>query len=79
VNTGLVSLAPALEAHPSTSAQELVKHQGVGICDLTSKTCRWPLWGDSKRMPVEEQFYCGERALSGHHYCALHARMAYKA
>jgi GcrA cell cycle regulator len=43
------------------------------LMDLTSDTCRWPLWGD-----VVSDQYCGAKLLSGSPYCRHHARMAWR-
>ena len=34
------------------------------IMQLTSRTCRWPLWG-KERLPVEKRYYCGETVAAG--------------
>jgi hypothetical protein len=45
------------------------------IMQLTSRTCRWPLWG-KERLPVEKQYYCGEAVAAGVH-CAVHCKLTY--
>ena len=45
------------------------------IMQLTSRTCRWPLWG-KERLPVEKQYYCGEAVAAGV-YCAAHCKLTY--
>jgi hypothetical protein len=45
------------------------------IMQLTSRTCRWPLWG-KERLPVENQYYCGEAVAAGV-YCAAHCKLTY--
>jgi hypothetical protein len=43
------------------------------IMQLTSRTCRWPLWG-KERLPVEKRYYCGEAVAAGV-YCAVHCKL----
>jgi hypothetical protein len=45
------------------------------IMQLTSRTCRWPLWG-KERLPVEKQYYCGETVAAGV-YCTVHCKLTY--
>jgi GcrA cell cycle regulator len=45
------------------------------IMQLTSRTCRWPLWG-KERLPVEKQYYCGEAVAAGV-YCTAHCKLTY--
>lgn len=47
---------------------------GVGMLELTEKTCRWPL-GDPKKSGFH---FCGGRALPGIPYCSGHAAVAYQ-
>ncbi len=45
----------------------------IGLVDLTSKTCRWPI-GD----PKDDDFhFCGKEIAIGEIYCAKHAAIAY--
>lgn len=47
--------------------------QRVTLTELTSETCRWPLWGDDAR----EGFYCGGAVSDDHRvYCRQHAMCA---
>jgi hypothetical protein len=43
------------------------------IMQLTSRTCRWPLWG-KERFP--ERYYCGETVAAGV-FCTVHCKLAY--
>jgi hypothetical protein len=45
------------------------------IMQLTSRTCRWPLWG-KERLPVEKRYYCGEAVAAGV-YCTVHCKLTY--
>lgn len=50
----------------------------VTLMDLTSETCRWPLWSDAN----PEHLYCGAPGAGMENkrpYCPLHSRMAYRA
>jgi GcrA cell cycle regulator len=44
----------------------------VDIYHLTSGTCRWPLGEVKDRPPY---MYCGAKPVTGHRYCAHHARI----
>jgi hypothetical protein len=57
---------PAEAARPATRCT---------IMQLTSRTCRWPLWGSNERLPVE-RYYCGETVAAGV-YCAAHCKLTY--
>jgi GcrA cell cycle regulator len=43
------------------------------LMDLTSETCRWPLWSNE----LSDQ-YCGSKPLDGCPYCGFHSRIAYQ-
>jgi GcrA cell cycle regulator len=45
----------------------------VSMIDLTSQTCRWPLWEDD-RAP---RLYCGAQVITGGSYCREHSGLAY--
>lgn len=47
--------------------------RGVPLLRLTSRTCRWPLWGDHVRPTPDVAFYCGADVADGGSYCACHA------
>jgi hypothetical protein len=56
-------------------------HEGsskpVDIWQLTSRTCRYPLWRDSE--PISEKLYCGDTVVEGLVYCPCHARLCLSA
>lgn len=48
------------------------------LMDLTSETCRWPLWTDAN----PERLYCGADGADMENkrpYCPVHSQMAYRA
>lgn len=52
--------------------------RGCTLMDLTSETCRWPLWTDAN----PERLYCGADGADMENkrpYCPFHSRMAYRA
>jgi GcrA cell cycle regulator len=51
----------------------LPEEQRCTLLELTSETCRFPLWGSDER----EGFYCGAKPVPGLPYCLGHCRMAY--
>jgi GcrA cell cycle regulator len=60
------------QAAPSA---DVVPLRAIGLSDLTSTTCRWPI-GD----PLEAGFgFCGARCVAGEPYCAAHQAVAFAA
>jgi GcrA cell cycle regulator len=43
------------------------------LMDLTSQTCRWPLWSDAR----PERLFCGAIPAKGLPYCCAHSAIAY--
>lgn len=52
---------------------------GISIHDLDAlmMRCRYPLWDDDAKLPVEEQMYCGDAVRIGRSYCPYHCSIAY--
>lgn len=82
LNTGAVLVWPLIrsgEGDPSVMPDQ--RRPGSHSCtlmDLSSATCRWPLWTDA--MP--ERLYCGADGADMENkrsYCPFHSRMAYRA
>jgi hypothetical protein len=51
---------------------------GIGIDQLDSRVCRWPLWEDVPRDARlgDQMRFCGGHAVVGSSYCSEHAAMA---
>jgi len=47
--------------------------EGISLMELTSETCRFPLWGG-----VISDQYCGAKSIEGCPYCGFHSRIAYQ-
>jgi hypothetical protein len=63
-----------LRDHPDEAVPvALPRRQGVTLMELTSRTCRWPLWG-RERFP--ERYYCGAAVAAGGVYCPVHCMLA---
>jgi GcrA cell cycle regulator len=43
------------------------------LMELTSETCRWPLWKD-----VVSDQYCGAKPVDGSSYCPVHSKKAWR-
>ena len=44
---------------------------------IERKECAWPLWGNSRNLPEDKKFCCGNPIAPGvQSYCACHARMS---
>jgi GcrA cell cycle regulator len=67
---------PTPRRAPAEAAQEVFADR-VSIFELSSETCRWPLW--ALDVPFHEKFYCGGWTIEGSPYCAGHARLCYAA
>jgi hypothetical protein len=58
-----------------TADQEPAAERGVGIGQLNSRVCRWPLWGN-ETPAADRMRFCGEAAIIGSPYCSAHAATA---
>jgi hypothetical protein len=58
---------------PAPVVADIPRRQGLTLMELTSRTCRWPLWGKERR---PERYYCGEAAAVGAVYCKTHCKLA---
>jgi GcrA cell cycle regulator len=65
-------------ANPLKKALSIVPTQSSGhsvsILALSSRKCRWPLWGVADKGGL----YCGDTIIEGRPYCAHHCGMAYQ-
>lgn len=50
----------------------------IGVWDLTSGTCRAPLWPAGPVPPIHAQRFCGGEATQGTSWCDAHARMFFE-
>jgi hypothetical protein len=57
------------------SATPPSKRGPVPLLKLQAGQCRWPLWSDNDRPPIEQRLFCG--LPSGRSYCAEHAERCY--
>lgn len=69
-NRGGPSKAPSA-VDPSIAS--LAESRPCTLLDLSSMTCRWPLWADDE----PEKLFCGAEALPDCPYCTGHARIAF--
>lgn len=58
-------------------ALEITESERVTLFDLRESSCRFPLWHDSARPPIEQRFYCGARIDPAQSYCDHHAQRCY--
>jgi len=58
---------------PQEASMDIPVEQRVSIMELTSQTCRWPLWGDDQR----EGLYCGAATVPGQPYCCGHCALSF--
>lgn len=65
-------------AQPPAPAVEL-KCEPVSLLELTSETCRWPLWDADLPDKAEKMMFCGARPMEGLAYCLAHCAIAYRA
>ena len=62
------------EERRSGRAAEQEANLGLGIMELKSHTCRWPI----AVVGSEEFRYCGNRTVQGKPFCVLHCQKAYQ-
>ena len=60
--------APARRPPISRPPPKAVVSEPISLMDLQPDSCRWP---------VQDDKYCGARAVSGRPYCLSHCRIAY--
>jgi GcrA cell cycle regulator len=69
----LTQPASAVPAQPVEASMAIPDEQKVTLMQLTSQTCRWPLWGADRR----EGLYCGAATVPGQPYCCGHCALSF--
>ena len=63
-----------LQREKRSGRVEQEPNTGLGIMELNSHTCRWPI----VVIGSEDFRYCGNRTMEGKPFCVLHCQKAYK-
>jgi GcrA cell cycle regulator len=63
---------PGFKERRPTADKQTPIEQRVTLMQLTSHTCRWPLWA----MDEAERFFCGAEPIPGLPYCNAHFKRA---
>jgi hypothetical protein len=72
-------LGPAVTSLPDAPAADpepVAPETGVGLCELSRKTCRWPCWQDGDTPSAAEARYCGAEPTNDSVYCSEHSLTA---
>jgi hypothetical protein len=78
LSTSLSAPAPEpLPPVPMPKPRPAVPEGAVTILALRDSHCRYPLWNDNDRPPIEQRFYCGERIDPTAIYCEAHAERCF--
>ncbi len=73
-DTGEVARGAEFIAPRLALASGHLQQERLGIMELNSHTCRWPI----VKIGAEDFRYCGNRTVQGKPYCVLHCKKAYK-